>query len=73
MLSIFVFSALINWFLASSKFKNFSIFLLSRTLKNNIPCGKIIGSEISPIGVAAILDLNLSEIIFSLTHPKSPP
>ena len=38
-----------------------------------MPCGKIIGSEICPTGVLVILDLNFSEITFSLIQPKFPP
>ena len=73
MLSILFFSALINCILASSKFIDCLIFLLSLTLKNIIPSDIITGFEISPIGVLDIIDLYFCEIIFSLSQPKSPP
>ena len=38
-----------------------------------MPSGKRIGSEIFPMGVLIILDLNFSEIAFSLTQSKFPP
>ena len=50
-----------------------STFFLSLTLKNNIPWGRKIGSEISPISVLIILFLKDSLIVFSLIQPKFPP
>ena len=50
-----------------------STSLLSLTLKIKIPSDIIIGEDTSPTGVFANLDLIFSDIIFSFTHPKSPP
>ena len=49
------------------------VTFLSLTLKSNTPPGNIIGSEILPIEVLTIMDLNSFGRIFSSTHPKSPP